>query len=210
MFPKIFLTIILVTLILLSLGVVLSAQEEDNKKVEITCYLGKGGQGTEGAPIIYEAGSYGLGIEYYFTHHISVEGEINYLPDISCIGHHPFSRSEIPIKRDEKYRLLWNLNFLFYFFDLTKIIKKPTVRFFLTGGIGYQYDREEYIIVSIPTLRHYKCECGEFFFQFPTLGAGIKVNIIDSLAVKFLYKIHLFGGEERQTNRYAIGLSYRF
>ena len=204
---KSLIAILSISIVLLFWGVDLSAQEKKEiKKWEITVYFGKGNT-YELSP--FKVPSYGLGVEYSLTPFIGVEGEINYLPGIAHVSYLPFSRSEIPIKRDEKYRLLWNINFLFHF-NLTKIIKKPTIRLFLTGGIGYQYDLVEFIIVSFPTLEEYKRAYSQLFLQFPTLGGGIKVNVIGHLAVRLLYKIHRFWGEELQTSRLSLGLSYRF
>ncbi|MDH5406844.1 MAG: porin family protein [Candidatus Aminicenantes bacterium] len=206
---KIIIAILCLAICLLCWETDLSAQEKDNKRWEVSCYFGRGGHGTEGAPIIYAAPSYGLGVEYFLTPRISLEGEINYLSGIAYVSGGPsISRYERTVKIDDLYRLIWDINLLFHF-DLTKI-KRPKIRLFLTVGTGYQYDWMESIVVSLQTLEFSKCGYGEFRFIYINYGAGLKVNILDDWALKFLYKIHCAGCEEIQTSRFAFGLSYRF
>ncbi len=181
-----------VAIILPFCAVELSAQEnKDNKKGEISGYFGA-------VPNFYASG-FGLGLEYFLTHCISLDGEINYL----------LHRGEGDGMDEQKYRLLWDINLLFYF-DLTKVIKKPAINLFLTMGTGYQYDSEEYPLVSITTQEQNKYEYEQFSFQWISFGGGLKVNIKEDWALRLLYKIHRLGGEELQTDRLALGLSYRF
>lgn len=123
-------------------------------------------------------------------------------------GEAPLGEPEIPIKKDDKYRILWNINFLFYF-PISEI-KKLAIRLFLTAGIGYQYDRVELTVVSLPTMEQNKYGYGEFNFQLINFGAGLKVNIKDDCTLRLLYKVNNFWGEELLTSRLALGLSYRF
>ena len=111
------------------------------------------------------------------------------------------------IMEGDKYRLLWDINFLFYF-DLTRI-KRPTMRWFLTIGTGFQYDQVEYIVVSHTALEQYKYTCGEFSFQKTNFGIGYKVNIKGDWALKLLFKIHM-PYVDSITSRLVLGLSYRF
>ena len=204
--------ILSVAIILLFCAADLSAQEkEDDKRLEITGYFGAGGRAREGQFRSYSTTHFvGLGLEYYLSPRIALEGEINYLPNIASVsGGAPWGRSDLIITKDEKYRLLWGINLLFYF-DRPKIIKRPAIRLYLSAGTGYQYDRVEFNVVSLTTLEQYKYGYAEFAFQWISIGAGLKVNIIDGLAVRLLYKINRFGGEGLQTNRLALGLSYRF
>ena len=110
------------------------------------------------------------------------------------------------IGEDAKYRLLWDVNFMFYF-DLTRI-KRPTMRWFLTVGTGFQYDRREYIYASLITLEQYKYEYGQLHYQIG-FGVGYKLYIKGDWALRVLYKIHN-PPDELQTNRLTLGLSYRF
>jgi len=209
---KILIAILSVAIVLLCWGDDLSAQEKkDDKRLEISCYFGGGGQGSEGEYGLspFEVPSYGLGLEYYLTPRISLEGEINYLPNIASVGIHLLGGNfEKLIKIDDMYRLMWDINLLFYF-DLTRI-KRPAMRWFLTVGTGYQYDREEYTFVSRTTLEQHKYGYGEFWVQLINFGAGFKVNITRNWALRLLYKINRFAGESLQTARLALGLSYRF
>ena len=212
---KSLIAILSVAICLFCWGVDLSAQEKkDDKKWEISGYFGGGGAATEGGyGSTFAEPCFGLGLEYYLIPRISVEGQISYLPNIAhavpSYQDWPFDWSDvILISLNDKYRLLWDVNFLFYF-DLTKI-KRPSIRWFLTVGTGYQYDREERIYVSLTTLQHFKYGYGSFWFQWITLGGGLKVNIKDDWALRLLYKIHRLGGEGIETNRFALGLSYRF
>ncbi|MFB0519496.1 MAG: outer membrane beta-barrel protein [Acidobacteriota bacterium] len=203
----------ILSIVLLCWGVDLSAQEKkDDKKLEITGYFGAGGRGTEGRyGSTFDVPSCGLGVELYLTPHISLEGEINYLPNTAYVhgpapGGMPGWSDEYRIK-DEKYRLLWNINALFYF-DIPNI--KRNVSIFITAGIGFQYDRVEYTVGSFTTLEQVKYGRGQSWFQFPTFGGGLKLNIKGDWSLRFLYKIHRFAGEGLQTNRFALGLSCRF
>ena len=215
MSSKILIITISIAIALFCWGIDLSAQErEDDKRWEITGYFGAAGRGTEGGyGSTFDVPSYGLGVELYLTPHISLEGEINYLPNIAYADppyqDWPLDWLDVTrISLEDKYRLLWDINFLFYF-DISRI-KRPKMRLFLTVGTGYQYDREEIIFVSITTLEQYKYEYGSFWFQWLSFGGGLKVNIKDNWALRLLYKIHRLGGEEMETNRFAVGLSYRF
>jgi len=135
---KTLIAILILAIGLLSFGVSIFAQEkEDDKRLEITGYLGLGSTSTWSLLFIIfpflladkmPVFSYGMGVEYYITPRISLEGEINYLPNLG----------EAEGRLDEKYRILGDINFLFYF-DLTKI-KRPAIRLFLTVGTGYMID----------------------------------------------------------------------
>ena len=194
----------------------LSAQEKKNdKKWEISGYFGAGGNGRDGPirPFYFNTYCIGVGLEYYFTPRISVEGEINYLPHtahaLPSFKHFPWDWSDVTfIGEEQKYRLLWGINFLFYF-DITRI-KKLAMRWFLIVGTGYQYDRAEFTVVSLTTQEQDKYGYGELWFQFPTFGGGLKVNIKGDWSLRFLYKIHRFAVEGLQTNRFGLGLSCRF
>jgi len=213
---KILITIFVTAIALLCWGVDLSAQEKkDDKKLEITGYFGAGGRGTEGGyGSTFDVLNFGVGLEYFLSPRISIEGQINYLPNIAYAlppygGLPPWGEAPIHIiGQEQKYRLLWDVNFLFYF-DLTKF-KKPAMRWFLTVGTGFQYDRVEDIVVSLKTLEQFKYGYGSFWFQMINFGAGFNVNITKDWALRLIYKIHAFAGEEAQTNRLVIGLSYRF
>ena len=200
-------TILSIAIVLICWGFDLSAQEKkDDKKWEISSYFGGGGQGEEsGMGNLFEVPCVGLGLEYFLTPRISLEGEINYLPNIAHVSVPLPGRR---ITEDDKYRLLWDINFLFYF-GHTESKKSTYIKLFLTVGMGYQYDCEEYILVCLTTLEQYKYEYGQFWFQFPTFGAGLKMKIKGDWTLRLLYKIHRFAGEELQTNRLALGLSYR-
>ena len=209
MYRKILITILATAIALLCCGVDLYAQEKkDNKRLEVSCYLGTG---NKYKLYPFEVPSYGLGLEYLLTPRISIEGEFNYLPKIASVaGGAPWGRSDVNITEDKKYRLLWDINLLFYF-DITRI-KKPAMRCFLTVGTGYQYDRVEFTVVSRTTLEQDKYGYGEFWFQWINFGAGFKLNIKEDWALRLLYRIHHFFyfGEEILTSRLALGLSYRF
>lgn len=193
MYRKILLIILGAAIALLCCGVDLSAQEKEDKPWEISGYFGLGSTST-GSPLFIifpflladkmPVFSYGMGVEYYITHRISLEGEINYLPNLG----------EAEDDLDEKYRLLGDINFLFYF-DLT-MIKRPAIRLFLTVGTGYMID--------------YEYKHRNILFQGPCFGAGLKVKIKDRFSFRILTKIHRPAGEETQTDRFAVGISYRF
>ena len=209
--------ILSIAIVLLCYGVDLSAQEKkDDKKWEITGYLGTGERGSDNryGSTFFDVLNFGVGLEYFITPRISIEGQINYLPNTAYAlppygGLPPWWEAPIHIiGHEQKYRLLWDVNFLFYF-DLTKF-KKPAMRWFLTVGTGFQYDRVEDIIVSLKTLEQFKYGYGSFWFQMINFGAGFNVNITRDWALRLIYKIHTFAGEEAQTNRIALGLSYRF
>ncbi|TKJ31092.1 hypothetical protein CEE39_07545 [bacterium (candidate division B38) B3_B38] len=167
---KIFTAILSTAICLFCWGNELYAQEEkDNKKWEISGYFGAGGNGseTEIRPFYFDVSSYGFGLEYYLIPRISIEGEINYLPHtahaLPSFQHFPWDWSDITfIGEEQKYRLLWGINFLFYF-DITKI-KKPAMRWFLTVGTGFQYDRAESTYVLLETLEQYEYGYGIFWF----------------------------------------------
>ena len=152
-----------------------------------------------------------MGLEYFLNPRISIEGQINYLPNIAYAlasgGSSPGADLQYVVREDEKYRLLWDINLLFY--TLPTESKRP-MRLFITVGIGYQYDRGEDTIVSLPTQEQFKYGYGSFWFQFLNLGAGLKIDIKENWSLRLLYKIHRFLAEETQTNRLALGLSYRF
>ena len=213
---KSLIAILSVAIILLFYAADISAEEnKDDKKLEITGYFGTGGRGTEGGyGSTFDVLNFGVGLEYFLSPRISIEGQINYLPNTAYAlppygGLPPWGQVPIHIIRQEqKYRLLWDVNFMFYF-DITKI-KKPTMRWFLTVGTGYQYDRVEDIVVSLKTLEQFKYGYGSFWFQMINFGAGFNINITRDWALRLLYKIHTFAGEETQTNIIALGLSYRF
>ena len=190
---------------LLCLAVDLSAQEKkDDKRCEISVNLGI--ERHVYVPCV------GLGLEYFLTPRISIEGEFNYIPQIAFAlpprDWHPWGEDVVRIiGEDAKYSLLWDVNFLFYF-DLTKI-KRPTMRWFLTVGTGFQYDRVEYNVVSLSTLEQDKYGYGEIHYQPINFGAGFKVNIKEDWALRILYKIHMMFLDVIAT-RLALGLSYRF
>ncbi len=189
---------------LLFCAVDLYAQEKnDDKKLEITGYFGAGGNGRDGPirPFYFNTYCIGVGLEYYFTPRISLEGEINYLPHLGL-------REEYGVKSD-LHRLLWDINLLFYF-NLIKVIKKPVLRLFITAGTGYQYDRGEITRFYHTTMEQHKDVFENFWPQGLIIGAGLKVNIKDEWALRLLYKIHRFPAEYTITKRLAFGLSYRF
>ncbi|MDH5405893.1 MAG: porin family protein [Candidatus Aminicenantes bacterium] len=198
---RILITIIAVSICLSSFAVDLSAQDKkDNKRLEITSYLGTL------QPHFY-APCVGLGLEYFISPRVSVDVEINYLPNTAfVIGGAPWGRYDMTIMESYKYRLLWDVNFMFYF-DLTKV-KRP-MRWFLTVGTGFQYDRVEYTVVSLSTLEQDKYGYGSFWFQNINFGIGYKINIKDDWALRILYKIHR-PSDDSITSRLALGLSYRF
>ena len=201
MYRKILITILATAIALLCCGVDLSAQErKEIKKWEISGYFGAGGNGRDGPirPFYFNTYCIGVGLEYYFTPRISLEGEINYLPHLL--------EEDNSIELD-MYRILGDINLLFYF-DLTKI-KRPT-KLFLTLGMGYQYDREEITRFYHTTMEKKKYVYESFWFQFINFGAGLKMNISDEWALRLLYKIHRFPAEYTITKRLAFGLSYRF
>ena len=202
---RILITIIAVSICLSSFAVDLSAQEKkDDKKWEISGNLGI--EHHVYVPCV------GLGLEYFLTPRISVEGEFNYLPNIAYAlpspgGKRPLGEADITyIRGDAKYRLLWDINFLFYF-DITRI-KRPTMRWFLTVGTGYQYDREESTYVSLTTQEQYEYGYGSFWFQI-NFGVGYKLYIKDDWALRTLFKIHN-PPDDLQTSRLALGLSHQF
>ena len=206
MSQRILSTIIAVSICISCFAVDLSAQDKkDNKRLEITSYLGTL------QPHFY-APCVGLGLEYLLTPRISIEGEFNYLPHIAFVNiattqRLPWDLAEILFMTEEKYRLLWDVNFLFYF-DLTKI-KRPTMRWFLTVGTGYQYDNEEHIVVHLKTLEQYKYGQRQLHFQNIAFGVGYKIYIKDDWALRVLYKIHR-PSDDSITIRLTLGLSYRF
>ncbi|MFB0519020.1 MAG: outer membrane beta-barrel protein [Acidobacteriota bacterium] len=213
---KSLIAILSAALCLLCWGFDLSAQEKkDDKKWEISGYFGGGGAATEGGyGSTFAVPCFGLGLEYYLISRISVEGQISYLPNIASARPSyqdwPLDWSNVSlISLENKYRLLWDINLLFYF-DIRESKKPPYIRLFLTVGTGYQYDREERIYVSLSTLQQFKYGYGSFWFQWISFGGGLKVNIKDDWALRLLYKIHRLGGESIETNRFALGLSYRF
>ncbi|TKJ31087.1 hypothetical protein CEE39_07520 [bacterium (candidate division B38) B3_B38] len=204
MSQRILSTIIAVSICLSSFAVDLSAQEKkDDKKWEISSNLGI--EHRVDVPCV------GLGLEYFLTPRISLEGEFNYIPKIAHAlpPRDWYPRGEDVVRiigEDAKYRLLWDVNFLFYF-DLTKV-KRPTMRWFLTVGTGFQYDRREYNVVSLSTLELDKYRYGEIYYQIG-FGAGFEVNIKEDWALRILYKIHN-PPDELMTRRLTLGLSYRF
>ena len=212
---RILITVIAVSICLSCFAVYLSAQDKkDDKMLEISVYLGAGGHGTEsGYGSTFDVLGFGGGLEYFLTTRISIEGQINYLPNIAYAlgspgGRRPWGEADVNcIGQDEKYRLLWDINLLFY--TLPTVGKRP-MRLFITVGIGYHYDRGEGTYISIETQEQFKDGYGSFWFQGINFGGGFKVNIKDNWALRLLYKIHRLGGEEGQTNRLALGLSYRF
>ena len=213
MSSKILIITIGIAIALLCWGVDLSAQDKkEDKRLEISVYLGAGGHGTEsGLGSTFDVLGFGGGLEYFLSPRISIEGQINYLPNIAYAigsgGSGPGVDLQYVIKQADKYRLLWDINLLFY--TLPTVGKRP-MRLFITVGIGYQYDRGEGTYISIETQEQFKYGYGSFWFQGINFGAGFKVNIKDDWALRLLYKIHKLGGEEGQTNRLALGLSYRF
>ena len=213
MSSKILIITIGIAIALLCWGVDLSAQEKkDDKRLEITCYLGAGGRGSENRyGSTFDVLGFGVGLEYFLTPRISIEGQINYLPNISYVlgsgGSGPEVDLQYVIKQAEKYRLLWDINLLLY--TLPTVSKRP-MRAFITVGIGYQYDREESTYISIETQEQFKYGYGSFWFQRITFGAGLKVNIKTDWSLKLLYKIHNFMCDEIHTSRLTLGLSYRF
>ncbi|MDH5405896.1 MAG: porin family protein [Candidatus Aminicenantes bacterium] len=203
---RILITIIAVSICLSSFAVDLSAQEKkDDKRCEISVNLGI--ERHVDVPCV------GLGLEYFLTPRISLEGEFNYIPKKAYAfpprdWWHPWGEFNFNfIGEEAKYLLLCDINFLFYF-DLTKI-KRPTMRWFLTVGTGFQYDRMEYNVVSLSTLELDKYGFGEMHYQPITFGAGFKVNIKEDWALRILYKIHMMALDVI-TTRLALGLSYRF
>ena len=210
---KSLIAILSVAIVLLFCAAELFAQEKkDIKKWEISGYFGIGGKAREAQLRAFYFNTYcvGLGLEYYLTPRISVESEINYLPKIaSFYGGSPWGRSDVNSTEEQKYRLLWDINLLFYF-DLTRVIKKPAINLFLTVGTGFQYERVEFTVVSLTTQEQDKYGYGKFWGQILSFGGGLKVNIKGDWSLRFLYKIHRFAGEGLQTNRLALGLSYRF
>ena len=199
---KILIITISIAIALFCWGVDLSAQEKkDIKKWEITGYLGT-------AQLFYVP-CVGLGLEYFIIPRISIESEINYIPHIAFVsGPAPIKwTSSDNIMEDDRYRLLWDINLLFYF-DITKV-KRPAMRWFITVGTGYQYDRVEYTVISLVTLEQHNYGYGEFIFQRLNLGVGYRVNIKDDWSLKVLYKIHI-PYNDLITGRLALGLSYRF
>ncbi len=209
---KSLIAILSVAIILFFCAADLFAQEKkDDKRWEISGYFGIGGSSSLDRPFYFNTHCLGLGLEYFLTHRISVEGAINYLPNIAYASPpqdgRPWGESIVTYTgEDEKYRLLCDINFLFYF-DITKI-KKPNMRWFLTVGVGYQYDREESTYVSLTTQEQYKYEYGEFHSQL-TFGVGYNINITGDWALKLLYKIHMPYADVI-TPRLALGLTYRF
>ena len=184
---KSLIAILSISIVLLCYGVDLSAQEKkDDKRLEITGYFGTGGKARDGQliPFYFTSHCIALGLEYYLNPRISVEGQITYLPNIAYTNFPPKWRpggehaiTSVIVREDEKYRLLLNINLLFYF-DFIKI-KIPAISLYLSAGTGYQYDRVEFNVVTRPTLGQYKFEYGEFCFQWISIGAGFKVNITD-------------------------------
>ena len=204
MSQRILSTIIAVSICLSCFAVDLSAQEnKDDKKWEITAYLGT-------AQLFYVP-CVGMGVEYFITPRISLEGEINYLSHyafVSGSASGPWTSSDKRIMENEIYRLLWDINLLFYF-DITKV-KRPAMRWFITVGTGYQYDRVEYIFISLVTLEQHKYGYGEFRYQGIPFGVGYKVNIKRDWELRVLFKIHRFPADETQTGRIVLGLGYKF
>ena len=81
---KSLIAILSIAIVLLFCAVDLSAQEKkDDKRLEISGYFGAGGNGSDLSRLYYfNTYSIGLGLEYYITPRISLEGEINYLPHL--------------------------------------------------------------------------------------------------------------------------------
>ena len=205
MSSNILITTISIAIALLCWGVELSAQEKkDDKKLEITGYFGEGQ--------CFTVPYFGLGLEYFIIPGISIEGQINYLPNIAYAldtsGDWPWAPSEARIiSDDQKYRLLWDINLLFY----TRPTKsKRPARLFLTLGMGYQYDRAEYTVVFLKTMEQYKYGYGSVWFQRLIFGAGLKVNIKEHWALRLLYKVHGFPSDDTLTSSFTLGLSYIF
>ena len=67
--------IAILSIILLCWGVDLSAQvKKDDKRLEITSYLGTGGRGTEGGyGSTFDVLGFGVGLKYFLTSRMSIE-----------------------------------------------------------------------------------------------------------------------------------------
>ena len=192
--------ILSVAIILLFCAVDLSAQEKEyDKRLEISGYLGT-------AQHFYMP-CVGLGLEYFISPRVSVDVEINYLPNTAfVIGGAPWGRDDITITEGDRYRLLWDINFLFYL-NLSEL--KRAEGLYLTVGTGYQYDHQEYTIVSLTNLKQYRYGYGELHYQPITFGVGYKLYIKGDWALRILYKIHN-PPDDLITSRLTLGLSYRF
>lgn len=227
---KILIAILSVVICLFSFGTDLSAQEKDNKMLEVSCYYGTGRaspSGGNGSYSEFDVPCFGLGMEYFITPRISFEYEVHYLPNSSRMVVYLPEPLTITYVNGEwlsyiavegaNYRLLGGINFLFYF-DIPK--SKKTAQIFLTiGALSIYYDHAEYTIIIPSISEQYEYREGKSGIPRPILpvppfvsnfGVGVKVKIKGDWSLRLLYKIHGLGGEELQTNRLAFGLSYRF
>ncbi|TKJ35556.1 hypothetical protein CEE39_00750 [bacterium (candidate division B38) B3_B38] len=205
MFYRILITIIAVSICLSSFAVDLSAQEkEDDKRLEITGYLGT----VQHFYMLFV----GLGLEYFLSPRVSVDVEINYLPHIAFVNiprnkikQAPWDWTEIFSMAQDKYRLLWDINFLFYL-KLSEL--KRAEGLYFTIGTGYMYDRMQATDIHLKTLEQYKYGYGQLHYQIG-FGVGYKLYIKEDWALRILYKIHN-PPDELMTRRLTLGLSYRF
>ncbi|MDH5715376.1 MAG: outer membrane beta-barrel protein [Candidatus Aminicenantes bacterium] len=224
MFQRI-LIIIGVTIGLLCCGINLYAQKKDEKRMEASCYLGIGRAFYTADKLTlseFDVPCFSLGLEYFITPRISLQGEVHYLPNSSRAV--VYSTDSLNYVNGEwiteyltiegaNYRLFGDISFLFYF-NIPKT--KKAVKIFLTGGLSaFFYDHAAYTIIIPSISKRYEIKRGElclavFYPIIDTFGAGLKVKIKEDWSLRLLYKIHGFGREELRNVRLALGLSYRF